>query len=75
MTYTDCSKASQFRVAINENFVWDYLRKHNVPHYHDLNVGRLAEQLEDAMNLVDILVSPSINVDIILRKLIGQAYK
>ena len=75
MTYTDCSKSSQFRVAINENFVWDYLRKHNVPHYHDINVARLAEQLEDAMNMVDILVSPSINVDTILRKLIGQAYK
>ena len=74
MTYRECTIASQFRIEINENFVWAYLCRNNVPNYHDLNVEKLAEHLEDELNLVDILQYPSINVDFILRKLIGVRY-
>ena len=75
MTYTDCSRASQFRILINVNFVWDYLRKHDFMNYQELNVPLLAEQLEDCINTVDLLRYPAIKVDTMLRKLIARAYK
>ena len=72
MVYTDCSKASQFRIHINRNFIWDFLNQHNIKHYDRLNVNLIAERFEDVFNQLDFINTPLIRVHTILFKIISE---
>ena len=74
MVYKECVLASQFRIALNEDFVWQFLRE-NYERYYHLNVKKIAELCEDALNLVNLLENKMINVDKILRLEILKEYK
>ena len=74
MVYVDCGKASQIRMEVNVNFIWDFLGKHYYNYQH-LKVRRIAERVEDELNAMEYLEVDIIRLHLILRKIIGLAFK
>ena len=75
MVYAQDVNASQFRIAINVNFIWMFLYKNNYKEYHKLPVYKIAELVEDEINMCNILDKAAIPIHDIIRKHIGNEYK
>ena len=73
MTYSDYPQSSQFRFNLNVQFVWGYLRKHFPKvNLSGIDVNRVAEIVEDEINMIDLSVRPSINVLHIFRTVLKK---
>ena len=74
MVYVTDTYSSQFRIAINVNYIWDFLSQKEYKDYRQLPVAQIAESVEDELNLVDILHKTRLCVHDIVRKHIAKAY-
>ncbi len=75
MVYVEDTHSSQFRIELKCNFVWEFLYTNNYKDYHKLPVSKIAELVEDDINMCNILHKDRICVHDILRKHIHLAYK
>ena len=75
MVYWTDTTSSQFRIAINGNFIWDFLYQQKFKNYRKYPVALIADFVEDAINLVDISKKSKLEIHDIIRHQISKALK
>lgn len=72
MVFTVEPQALLFRFELNKNYIYEYLALKTKHECHKFDVQRLAETVEDRINMVDILKYPTINIHNILKQVINE---
>ena len=75
MVFTEVPQACLFRFDINKNYIYAFLAVKTEHSCHEFDVQRLAETVEDRINMVDILKTPTINIHAILKQAINEQLK
>ena len=70
MVFTEPPQALQYRIELNKNFMYQFLVLKTSTELTDINVQRLTELVEDRLNLIDILISPTINVHNVIKQVL-----
>ncbi len=74
MVFSEPTQALQFRFELNKNYLYDFLVRETEYQSHTVDVQRLAEAVEDEVNLID-LAEASLQVNSIIKKLLPRFLK
>ena len=75
MVYTDPPQSSLFRIEINVNFLWEWLRVNNYTEFHNFDILKIAGRVEDELNMTNLLFKCRLDVHDVIRKHVSHAYK
>ena len=61
MPYYESLHTGYWRVQFNEQYIWKWLREHDIPFGRGLNVAKLARRVEDLLNMVKFTKPVDVN--------------
>ena len=72
MVFTEPPQALFFRIELNKNYIYAFLAQKTKYTCFDLDVQKVAELVEDRLNVVDIMKTPTLNIHNVIRSVIHE---